>query len=326
MVTLSAHIEEWPISKPYRIHDYEWTTYRVVVVEIGDGQSIGRGEGSPVFYLGETVESVLAEVLATASVIEGGASRKQLLNILPAGAARAAIDAALWDFEAKTSQKTVWELAEISSRPIKTGTTIDIEESAEKMVQKVNEFPNFDTFKIKVGHGSPIERVAAIRKARPDATLIVDANQGWSFTELKRYASQLKLLNVRHIEQPLRRGADDELEKYDGPVPLCADESCQGMSEYEAIAKRYDIINIKVDKAGGLTAALDFARHLQMRNIKFIVSCMCGTSLNLAPGFVLAHLTDFAELDSHMLLKTDRPGSFENASQLSALSPLLWGI
>jgi L-alanine-DL-glutamate epimerase-like enolase superfamily enzyme len=320
---ISAHIEEWATRTPFRIAGLSRDAFRSVVVEITDGRITGRGEGLPIRYLHETPESIVAVIsdLAAASV-----SAEELCTLLGPGGARSAVDAAVWDLTAKRSGLSVWERIGVTPSPLATVCTIGLEDEPSQMAARALELSDFNLLKIKVDTDRPVDRVAKIRAARPDATLFVDANQAWNFEQLVVVAPQLQALGVELIEQPLARGADDCLEAYSCPIPLMADESCQHEGELEAAALRYQAINIKLDKVGGLTAALSMGKAVTQAGLKLWVGNMGGTSLAMAPAFVLAQMADHVELDGPLLLRHDRPhGSICTKGQLLPPDPRLWG-
>ena len=323
---LSAHVEEWAARSPFRITGHCWDTFRVVVVELNDGEHVGRGEGSPVYYLNESADSLYRQVDAIGADIERGIDRQALLKLLPAGGARNAVDGALWDLEAKRSGKTIWNLTGIEPKPVTTVFTIGIEDSPESMACRALEGSMYPILKIKVDSDRPVERVAAIREVLPKTELVVDANQAWTFEQLIQVAPKLAELGVKLIEQPLPRDGDEPLERYTPPIPLSADESCQHRGELDQASRRYQIINIKLDKAGGLTEALYLARAVKDRGLQSLVSCMGGTSLGLAPAFVLAQLCRYVELDAHLFLKNDRfPALHCRNGQIGVPDCRLWG-
>jgi L-alanine-DL-glutamate epimerase-like enolase superfamily enzyme len=323
---LSFHIEEWATRIPFRITGHLWTAFQVVVVELSQGEHHGRGEGLPVYYLNESIETVCRQIEAIAPRVEIGIDRHALLGAMPAGGARNAIDSALWDLEAKRSGKTIWQLTDIEPQPVTTAFTIGIEDTPEAMASRAVEATHLPILKVKVNGDRPVERVAAIRAARPEAILTVDANEGWTFEQLRAVAPQLRALDVKLIEQPLPRGGDEALEEYRCPVPLCADESCQGRAELDQACRRYQIINIKLDKAGGLTEGLLLAHQIRGRGLDVLVSNMGGTSLSMAPAFVLAQLCRYVELDGQLLLKHDRPHGLScEAGSIGVPDPRLWG-
>lgn len=303
---LSVHSEDWEALIPFRISNAVWTSFPSVVVEIGDGEHVGRGEGLGVYYFDETPASMTAQIEQVREQIEAGASREKLLEMLPPGGARNAIDSALWDLEAKRAGTRVWELAGAELKPIISVMTIGLEDTPEEMAAKAAAAAAYPVLKVKLNDERPVERVEAIRAARPQATIVIDANQGWTFDVLTEVAPRLKKLGVPMIEQPLPRDEDEVLEGYEPPLPLCADESCVHGGELEKAARRYQMINIKLDKSGGLTHGLDIARRARARGLGLMVGNMGGTSLAMAPSFVVGLLCDFHDLDGPCLLKNDR--------------------
>ena len=323
---VSAHIEEWDLKKPFRISGMEWTSTRSVVVEVsGDGCS-GRGEAQGVFYTGESVESIIAQIYDVMDSLRQGITRAALLDLLPSGGARNAIDCALWDWEAKQAGKTIWELTGIEPQPVTTVFTIGIEPLPEQMAQNASDAADFPALKIKLDADRPIERLRAIRKARPDAAIVVDANQGWSFELLKEVLPHAAELDIEMIEQPLPRDGDAELEGFVSPVTLAADESCLDSSEFEQASRRYSMINIKLDKTGGLTEALRLARSAKDHGLKLMVGNMMGTSLSMAPSFVIAQLCDYVDIDGPLLLKSDHPDGLKYESgSVGIFESEFWG-
>ena len=323
---MSVHIEEWPLTRPFRISGFEWINSRGIVVQVEDAGCVGRGEAQGVFYLDETAESIFEEVEAVAGEIRGGISRTDLQQLLPAGGARNAVDCALWDLDCKRSGKSIWELTGIEPGPVTTVFTIGLEASPEAMAAKAAAAADSPVLKIKLDSDRPYEKLAAIRAARPDAQLVVDANQGWDFNLLRDVIPKCAALNLGMVEQPLPRGGDAELEGYDSPVTLCADESCLDSSELDTAARRYGMVNIKLDKTGGLTEALKLAREAQALGCKLMVGNMVGTSLSMAPSFVIAQLCDFVDIDGPLLLKHDHPRGLQyDRGVVSGLHPAFWG-
>jgi len=323
---LSLHHEDWPAATPFRITGKVWTSFAALVVELFDGEHVGRGEAEGVYYRDETPAVMAAQVEAVSDRIECGIGRLELLNLLPAGGARNAVDAALWDLEAKHSGRRVWELAGLEPRPLTTVMTIGLEESAEAMAAKAAAVPEYPLLKVKLDADRPVERMRAIRAARPEARLVIDANQGWSFDLLREVTPRLRELGVEMIEQPLSRGGDEDLERYDSPIPLSADESCLDLGELDDAARRYDLINIKLDKCGGLTAGLQLAAAARARGLGLMVGSMCGSSLAMAPTFVAGLACDFHDLDGALLCKYDRPfGLTVRNGVVEPPSRNLWG-
>ena len=323
---VANHIESWASLIPFRIANYEWDDYPSVVCEIEQDGVIGWGEALGVYYLDETEKTMLKQLEAVATDLAGGAGRKDLLELLPAGGARNAADAALWDLEAQLKGTSVWKMAGVEADPVQTVFTIGLEAEPEQMAAGAAAASDVSLLKIKLNNDRPVERIAAIRQARPDVRLVVDVNQGWSFGELQRYAPELHALGVEFIEQPLPRGGDDELENYEFPVPLCADESCLTLDELGQAAGRYQIINIKLDKTGGLTHALELADAIKKIDLRIMVGSMCGSSLAMAPHHVVAQLADYADIDGPLLMKNDRLGGLNyDRGMVSIPEKRFWG-
>ena len=323
---VSVHLENWMALIPFRISRNTWDDFPSVVCEIEQDGAIGRGEGLGVYYLGEDQKSMLAQIESIADKLAAGAGRQELLQLLPPGGARCAVDAALWDLEAQLSGSTAWKMAGVSASPVETVFTIGLEAEPEEMGARAAAADSLTLFKVKLNNDRPAERIAAIRAARPDARLVVDVNEGWEFDQLVEVAPALAELGVSMIEQPLRRGHDSQLQGYDSPLPLCADESIQHSGELEQIADRYQMINIKLDKSGGLTHGLEIAAAARKMNLGIMIGCMGGTSLSMAPMHVIAHLADFVDIDGPLLLKNDRAGGFiYDKGMVSLPAKRFWG-
>jgi L-alanine-DL-glutamate epimerase-like enolase superfamily enzyme len=309
---------------PFRITGHVFSAVQVLLVSLEESGCRGRGEGAGVYYLDETGDSMLAQAESVRSALQQGADRERLRNLLPAGGARNAIDCALWDLEAKLAGKSIWELTGIAPRETITFNTVGIDTPAN--MAAAARLLDTDSIKVKLDGETPVERIAAVRAARPDAVIVVDANQGWTFGQLVELAPRFKELGVAMIEQPLPRGGDQELEGYEPPVPLCADESCLDTSEFEQALRRYQMINIKLDKTGGLTEALDLAALARANGIGLMVGNMVGTSLAMAPGFVIAQFCRFVDLDGALFLKQDRQHPMTcDGGVLAPPGPELWG-
>lgn len=323
---ISLHISDWALTSPFRISGHEWINSRCLVAQIEDKGFVGRGEAQGVFYLDETAESIFEQAHAIAGEIRRGISRQELQQLLPAGGARNAIDCALWDLECKSSGKTIWQLTGIEPGPVTTVFTIGLEDSPEAMAAKAAAASDAPVLKIKLSDHQPVEKLAAIRAARPDAVLVVDANQGWDFAQLQDVLPRCVDLDLAMIEQPLARGHDDDLEGFESPITLAADESCLHTAELDAAASRYGMINIKLDKTGGLTEALKLATEARQKGCKLMVGNMVGTSLSMAPAFVVAQLCDFVDIDGPLLLKYDqaRGLTYENGV-VRGFDSRLWG-
>jgi L-alanine-DL-glutamate epimerase-like enolase superfamily enzyme len=323
---LSAHIETWELRQPFHIAGAEWLNSAALVVHLEEGGHVGRGEAQGIFYLGETAESLLEQINAAAGDISAGISRQDLQHLLPHGGARNAVDCALWDLECKRSGKTVWQLTGIQPGPVTTVFTIGLEKSPEAMARKAAAADHAPLLKIKLDADRPVDRLSAIRAARPDARLVVDANQAWNLDLLRDILPACAELGLEMIEQPLPRGNDQALEGFESPVMLAADESCLHCGELDAAASRYDMINIKLDKTGGLTEALKLAQSASKRGCKLMVGNMIGTSLSMAPAFVIAQLCEFVDIDGPLLLKYDHPHGLKyRQGVVKCVDTRLWG-
>jgi L-alanine-DL-glutamate epimerase-like enolase superfamily enzyme len=304
----------------------EWTSTKSVVVQVSQSGRIGRGEAQGVFYTGDTVDKMIAQIYEAAESIRNGISREELLDVLPSGGARNAIDCALWDLEAKISGQSIWQLTGISPKPVTTVFTIGIEATPEEMAAKAKVASRFPALKIKLDGNQPVERLTAIREARPDAKIVVDANQGWSFEMLQEVLPHCVDLDISMVEQPLPRGNDEQLEGFDSPVILAADESCLDTTELDVASNRYGMINIKLDKTGGLTEGLQLARAAKEKGCQLMVGNMMGTSLSMAPSFVVAQLCDFVDIDGPLLLKNDHPdGLVYRDGLVDVFDSAFWG-
>jgi L-alanine-DL-glutamate epimerase-like enolase superfamily enzyme len=323
---LSAHVESWPTARPFRIAGREWLTFDSVVVELEQDGIVGRGEGLGVFYLGDHVPDMLAAIEEVAPSIEAGIDRLGLEALLPPGGARNVLDLALWDLEAKTTGRSIWSLTGITPKPLQTVYTISLDPQPADMAAHAASAASHGLLKVKLGADRPLERIEAIRRARPDVRLVVDANQAWSFEQLQAVAPGFAELGVEMIEQPLARGADACLSDYRSPVPLGADESCLHLGELDAVASRYQMINIKLDKTGGLTHALKLALAARERGLGLMVGCMGGSSLSIAPAFVLGCLVDLVDIDGPLLLRRDRlPGIRYERGWVTPPPASVWG-
>jgi L-alanine-DL-glutamate epimerase-like enolase superfamily enzyme len=269
---------------------------------------------------------MFSQVHAVAAEIRRGISRLELQDLLPPGGARNAIDCAMWDLECKKSGRTIWELTGIDPKPVTTVFTIGLESTPEAMAAKAAAAADAPVLKIKLDGHQPYEKLAAIRAARPDAELVVDANQGWDFELLDEVIPKCLGLNLGMIEQPLARGNDQMLEGFDSPITLAADESCLHTGELDTAARRYNMINIKLDKTGGLTEALKLAYAAKEKGCKLMVGNMMGTCLGMAPSFVIAQICDFVDIDGPLLLKYDHPNGLNYSKGLvDVFHSSFWG-
>jgi L-Ala-D/L-Glu epimerase len=314
------------LASPFVITGHRWVSSDTVWVTLEQDGAVGRGEGVGVYYLGETQESIFTQLEAVRSVVEAGVTRAELSNLLPAGGARNALDCALWALECRLTGQSIWQRLALEPRELVTVATVGIGSPSE-MAAKALAFRQYPHLKIKLDDQDPIARLAAIRQARPDATLVIDVNQGWSFDELTRYLPQLVEFEIAMIEQPLPRGADSELEGFRSPIPLGGDESCLTLEEYELAASRYDVINIKLDKTGGLTEALALADRARLDGKRLMVGNMTGTSLSMAPAYVIGQFCDFVDIDGPLLLAADIAEglAYREGGVVSVPTSQLWG-
>lgn len=324
---LGIDIREYALKKPFRITGHVFDSSRVLEVSVTDTNGvIGCGETSGAYYLGESAESMAQQCKDIAASITASTTRAEVQSLLPPCRARNAIDCAFWDLEAKQAGLSVWQLTGIDPRPLTTVFTIGIEDSPQQMAENALAAADFPVLKIKMDGDQPVERMQAIRAARPDADIVVDANQGWTFEQLVDVAPVFADLDIAMIEQPLPRGSDQELEGFESPVVLCADESCLHLGEIDEVAKRYQMINIKLDKSGGLTEGLAMAEEAMKRGLQLMVGNMMGSSLAMAPGTVIAQLCRFVDLDGPLLLKEDRDTALVyDGSTVHPTGTNLWG-
>ena len=319
-------VEAWELKTPFRISRNEYTVSECLVVSISEQGHVGRGEAQGIDYEGETMASMLAQLDGVGRHLEQGLPRQQLSDVLPRGGVRNAVDCALWDLEAKQSGVRVWERLEITPRPVTTVFTLGLEATPQLMGEKAKSASDYPVLKVKLSEQQPLEMLQAVREARPDARLIVDVNQGWTFAQLLKFMELFNDIGLDLIEQPLPKNADSVLEGYRSPIPLAADESCLDYGDLEAAAQRYDVINIKLDKTGGLTEALRLVHQAKALGKKLMVGNNVGTSLSMAPAMVIAQFCDFVDLDGPLLLKRDRQhGIRYDGPTVNVFGPELWG-
>ena len=297
----------WPLDKPFRISRGSRTEARVVVVTIGDGKHIGRGEAVPAKRYNETVDSVKARLERVFPKLERGINRERVQELLPAGPARNALDCAVWDFEAKRSGKRAWESAKIPvADEVVTAFTISLD-TPEEMGAAARAHAASPVLKLKLGGDFlDLDRVEAVRENAPRVRLLVDANESWSPSHYTKIVPQLKSLGVELIEQPFPANTDQVLETLDHPIPVCADESCHTASDLSRLVNRYEAINVKLDKTGGLTEALKLCAQARQNGFKVLIGCMVCTSLGIAPARLLASSADYLDIDGPLLLAGDR--------------------
>ncbi len=326
MRTLTVRAEHWPLASAFVIARGGKTKAHVLVVEIAQGGAVGRGEAVPYARYGQTMDGEIARIEALRAAVEGGLSRLDLQALAPAGAARNAVDCALWDLEAKRSGVPAWRTAgRVRLDPVKTCYTISLDTPL-AMAQAARDAARRPFLKLKIGGRDDLDRVVAVREAAPKARLVVDANEGLEFEDLVRLAQDFARLDVKLIEQPLKAGEDGVLEGYESPVPLCADESLHTRAELAVCARRYGAVNVKLDKAGGLTEALAVVAEARSLGLQVMAGCMVATSLAMAPAMIIAQGADVVDLDGPLLLARDRqPGLVYDGALIHPTPPELWG-
>jgi L-alanine-DL-glutamate epimerase-like enolase superfamily enzyme len=324
---LAVEIERWPLEHPFTISRGSKTEAVVVGVELTRSGHRGRGEAVPYARYGETPDGVVAAIESMRAALRGGLDRAALQGAMLPGAARNALDCAYWDLEAKEAGRRVYELAALlPPKPLVTAFTISLDEP-EAMEAAAARAAKRPLLKVKLGGGDrDAERIAAVRRAAPNADLIVDANEGWSERDLERNLAACAQAGVALIEQPLPEGGDAALVGMARPIPVCADESVHDRASLAALDGKYDAINIKLDKAGGLTEALALASEAERRGLGIMVGCMVATSLAMAPAVLIAQRARIVDLDGPLLLARDRPhGLRYDGSIVYPSDPALWG-
>jgi L-alanine-DL-glutamate epimerase-like enolase superfamily enzyme len=323
---LAIEIERFPLAEIFTIARGSKTEAEVISCTIESDGVAGRGECVPYRRYGESLQSVEEAIEAMRAEIEAGAGREALLRAMPAGAARNALDCALWDLEAKLSGNPVREqICDAPPEPLTTAYTISLA-SPEEMAAKAGAVAFRPLLKIKVGSDNDAARMRAVAEAAPESRLIVDANEGWSEDNVAENLAAAANANVALIEQPLPAGKDAILRTIAHKVPICADESVHTAEDLPALEGLYDAVNIKLDKTGGLTAALELKRAAQARGFGIMVGCMVGTSLAMAPAVLLAQGADYVDLDGPLLLARDRSPTLRyTGSLVSPPDTALWG-
>jgi L-alanine-DL-glutamate epimerase-like enolase superfamily enzyme len=325
LLSIDAREGTWTLKETFRISRGSCTEARVVVVTVSDGKYIGRGEGIPLARYNQSIASVLAQIGSITG--EKDLDRQGLQELLPAGAARNALDCALWDLEAKASGKRAWELANMPIVPeVETSFTISLD-TPEKMSAAAKANSKLPILKLKLGGDDlDLSRVQAVRKTAPAARLLIDANESWSPSHYREIVPALKESGVELIEQPFPAHADEVLETLDHPIPVCADESCHTTADLPRVANRYEVINVKLDKTGGLTEALRLCSRAGESGLKLLIGCMVCTSLAIAPARLLASAANWVDLDGPLLLARDRghPVPYENG-RIGIPPRELWG-
>jgi len=324
-IILALRVERWPIAGRFAISRGAKTEAHVIVIEIDDGDFRGRGECVPYARYNETIDSVREAIETLAVRIREGLDRDALQSALPAGATRNAVDCALWDLEAKRASRRVWEIAGLPApAPVITAYTLSLD-TPTAMAEAARR-ANFPLLKLKLGAADDPARLRAVRAARPDARLIVDANEGWHSRDLAANFAACAEARVELIEQPLPSGDDGALLKTERLVPVCADESVHDRASLSALRGKYDLVNIKLDKSGGLTEALALVEAAEREGFGIMLGSMVGTSLGVAPALLLAARARVVDLDGPLLLARDRPeGLRYSGAEISPPAPALWG-
>ncbi|HEV7437818.1 MAG TPA: N-acetyl-D-Glu racemase DgcA [Pseudorhizobium sp.] len=322
---LEATIDTFPIAGLFTISRGSKTEAEVVTCTISADDVSGRGECVPYRRYGESIEGVLEDIRSVSKAVAEGAGRAELLRLLKPGAARNAVDCALWDLEAKQGKMTVSDALNLSPRPITTAFTLSLGD-AETMAAEAARHSQRPLLKVKLGTTDDEARMRAVRGAAPASRIIVDANEGWTEENIERHLRVASELQISLIEQPLPAGKDAKLAQIQRHVPICADESVHATEDLEALRDRYDAVNIKLDKTGGLTEALRMKAEATRLGFSIMVGCMVGTSLGMAPAVLLAQDVDYADLDGPLLLAHDRNPSLRyEGSTVFPPPPDLWG-
>lgn len=325
-LTLTLTVDAFPIAGRFVISRGAKTEALVVTATLQDGAALGRGECVPYARYGESVESVTSAIEGVRAAVEAGADRAELQRLLPAGAARNALDCALWDLEAKRSGRRAWLTAGFSRlTPLVTAYTLSVG-APEEMRAAAIRAADRPLLKVKLAGDGDEARLAAVREGAPHASLIVDANEAWREETLVAQLDACARHGVALVEQPLPAGKDGMLARIARPIPICADESAHETSSLEALRGRYDAVNIKLDKTGGLTEALKMAQAAREMGFEIMAGCMVGSSLAMAPAALIGQMAAFVDLDGPLLLAKDRePGLIYEGSTMMPPAPALWG-
>jgi L-Ala-D/L-Glu epimerase len=323
-ITMTVATDRWPFRKPFRIASGTLETVDFLTVTLRQGEATGQGEGIGILFRGETLDSMREQVESVRRALAGGAGRLDIQSLLPPGGARNAIDCALWDLECKQAGQTIWDRLGVAAKPLQTVYTIGID-APEPMVADARSSPA-RTLKIKIAGVEGLDLVRMIRQARPDARLIVDANRSLTEDSLHAVIEGLVAAGVEMLEQPLQPGQDDRLAGIEAPILLCADESCLTRYDLSTVAPYYDMINVKLDKTGGLTEALALAQAARENGLSLMVGCMAGTSLSMAPAFVIGQMCTYVDLDGPLLMARDRDTRMAYLNdEVHAPPKALWG-
>lgn len=326
-LSLDLAIESLPLAKPFRISGHVFTDTPVVLVTLADGTHRGRGEASGVYYLGDDVPAMVAAIESVRGAVEAGVTREQVQALLPAGGARNALDCALWELEARRSGVPVWERAGLAKpRPLRTTFTLGADDP-EEMAASARHYAQARALKLKLTGNLDVDiaRVQAVRAARPECWIGVDANQGFEIGDLDALVTALVAADVKLLEQPLARGREADLTGYQCPIPIAADESALALADVDALVGRFDVVNIKLDKCGGLTEGLAMAKRARELGLGVMVGNMVGSSLAMAPSFIVGQQCDIVDLDGPIFLAEDRKPSIEYVDGNAWCGEAIWG-
>lgn len=324
---LRVEVEKLRLSAPFRISGFVFEEQEVLVATVADGGYRGRGEASGVYYLGDTAQAMMAAIEAARDDIEAGADRASLQGLLPPGGARNAIDCALWELDAHRSGVPVWRLAGLPPpKSLITTFTLGADEPS-RMAEGARKYAQAKALKLKLtgDFSMDIERVRAVRAVRPEVWMGVDANQGYAIDALDPLVAALQPLNISLLEQPLKRGRESDLDGYKSTIPIAADESALSLRDIPGLVGRFQVVNIKLDKCGGLTEGLAMAHEARRLGLRVMVGNMVGTSLAMAPAFVLGQLCDLVDLDGPIFLAQDRTPSMTYTDGKAWSGEHVWG-
>jgi L-Ala-D/L-Glu epimerase len=324
---LDIAIEKLRLSVPFRISGFVFEAQDAIVVRLHDGTHSGRGEASGIYYLGDTAQSMQSSIEAVRGAIEAGVDRTTLQSLLPPGGARNAVDCALWELDARRRRMPVWQLAgQQPPKPLVTTFTLGAEDPA-LMADGARKFAQARSIKLKLTGDLALDiaRVRAVRAARPEVWIGVDANQGYGIDELDPLIDALLLARVSLLEQPLKRGRESDLDGFVARIPIAADESVLNLADVPGLVGRFNVVNIKLDKCGGLTEGLAMAHEARRLGLQVMVGNMVGTSLAMAPAFVLGQLCDVVDLDGPIFLAQDRTPGMIYANGTAWSGDNVWG-
>jgi L-alanine-DL-glutamate epimerase-like enolase superfamily enzyme len=326
-ITLEVASETLQLKAPFRISGHVFETSDVVVVTVRDGELSGRGEGCGVYYLRDDVEHMLEDIESAREFIKAGVTREELRLVMPAGGGRNAVDCALWELEAARTGQSAWAMAgEPSLKPLLTTFTLGAD-APEAMAKGARDYADARAIKIKLTGDLALDvaRVAAVREARPDIWLGVDGNQGFARSDLDELVDALVASDVKLLEQPLARGHESELENFKSAIPIAGDESLLTLADLPSAPGRFDVVNIKLDKCGGLTEGLLMAAEARRLGLQVMVGTMVGTSLSTAPALILGQQCDIVDLDGPTFLADDRLPAVDYIDGMVSAAPEVWG-